>query len=162
MGEPGTAGPGQPGQVSSSFGAYDLAGFPKAAASWFKTWWHDVEDVYEAGDVSAHDRPPVKLAERTVSLLDVEFASEEGRETTAYVYSSATTVELLLDGQTIGPARAMPRLGSLNWTYSFGRGSNLTAVGRDLSGVATCERPRLHAASWRARAQMQACQRSRH
>lgn len=25
--------------VSSTFGALDLAGFPKAAASWFRTWW---------------------------------------------------------------------------------------------------------------------------
>ena len=79
-----------------SFGAFDLAGFEKAGAYWFRSWWREVEDVYQAGDISAHDRPPVKLGQTTVHLLDVEFSEDA---TTAHVYSSAATVELLLDGE---------------------------------------------------------------
>jgi hypothetical protein len=137
MGEPGTAGPGQPSQTSSSFGAFCLAGFEKAAANWFKSWWREVEDVYDAGDVSAHDRPPVKQKERTVHLLDVEF-NEDGRQTVAYVYSSGVEVELLLDGEPIAPTRVMPKLGSVNWTAAFGSGKNLTAVGKDHEGTLSC------------------------
>jgi hypothetical protein len=131
MGEPGTAGEGQAAQTSSSFGAFDLAGFDKASAYWFRSWWREVEDVYRAGDVSAFDRPPVKQGRTTVHLLDVQFTDEE---TTAHVYSSAATVELQLDGEAIGDAKTMPRLQSVNWTQLFGSGSNLTAVGKDPSG----------------------------
>jgi hypothetical protein len=47
---------GEPGawpHISSSFGQYDLAGFPKAGAAWFRAWW--------LGNITASspDRPPV-------------------------------------------------------------------------------------------------------
>ena len=33
-------------RVSSTFGAFDLAGFAKPATSWYRSWWlHDVPDT---------------------------------------------------------------------------------------------------------------------
>jgi cold shock CspA family protein len=113
-----------------SFGAYDLAGFEKAAVHYFRSWWSEVADAYLAGDVSAYDRPPVKEGRITVHLLDTQFADVA---TTAHVYSSATTVELLLDGEAVGTAQRVPRLQSVNWTHVFA-GRNLTAIGKNSTG----------------------------
>ena len=43
-------------EVSSSFGMFDLAGFDKAGAAWFRSWWLATADCYDAGDDPEADR----------------------------------------------------------------------------------------------------------
>jgi hypothetical protein len=44
---------------SSSFGSYDLSGFSKAAAYWYRSWW------LAAIPLTNDDRPPVGAAHQT-------------------------------------------------------------------------------------------------
>ena len=48
-----------PLKLSSSFGQYDLAGFEKASASWFRAWWLATPDPYNTDSRPEWDRPPV-------------------------------------------------------------------------------------------------------
>jgi hypothetical protein len=58
MGEPGQPTSGAKTfwpHVSSSFGSFDLSGFPKAPAWWYRSWWLAAVDSSDAG------RPPLPL-----------------------------------------------------------------------------------------------------
>lgn len=143
QGEPGSQRDDQPPQVSSAFGAFDSSGFDKASAYWFRSWWRDVEDAYNAGDESAFDRPALRSSVTTVFLLDVDFHA--AKPTPIYVYSSAFSVELYWNGQPLAsaPSARVPRLGYVSWMYDFSKilygddgndRGNLTAIGRDSRG----------------------------
>ena len=107
-------------QVSSNFGAFDLAGFAKPAAWFYRSWWL----AHIAADSNA--RPPIAGAAAVVKIV------HEWREPAPpliAVYSNLPVVELFLDGTSLG-RRSM---GWANWTEwpaprPFAPG-NLTAVG---------------------------------
>ena len=80
--------------VSSSFGSYDLAGFPKAAVWWYRSWW--------LGNVSASDpgRPPLPPASTSffVRIVEAWRAAPSGAPRVLNVYTNAPYVRLSLNG----------------------------------------------------------------
>jgi len=90
--------------ISSSFGQFDLAGFPKAQAEWWRAWW-----LY---NVSTTDpgRSPVQVpAGRTYGLQIVEeWAPDAWGNTpdTIHVYTSAPSVHLQLTPE--GSSKSLP------------------------------------------------------
>jgi hypothetical protein len=91
---------GEPGRfphVSSSFGAIDLAGFPKAGASWFRARW--------LANISASDagRPPLPAATaNSVHIVESWRAPASGSTRSINVYSNAPLVRLLVNGAPAG------------------------------------------------------------
>ena len=102
MGEPG----GWP-HVSSSFGSFDVAGFPKAAVWWYRSWWLGNIPVADAGrpglnipsskapptgavaDIERNDRPllPPLLEERPSDTKNVVSLEHHHRDpTTTFVH----------------------------------------------------------------------------
>ena len=112
-------------QVSCNFGSFDLAGFPKPAASWYRAWW--LSDIAE-GDVS---RPPIGNASALVKIVhDWNLPAPP----VVAVYSNLPTIELFLNGQSLGHQQ----MGWADWTQwspKFLPG-NLTAVGYNKEGDA--------------------------
>lgn len=102
--------------INSHFGVFDIAGFPKDSAAYYMTWWRN--DSTSIGFVPGSWTSPVPA----------------GSQLSAVVYSSASSVELFVNGvsqgrqsMAFGEAAPYP-----NITYQPG---NITAVGYDASGA---------------------------
>jgi hypothetical protein len=147
--------------VSSSFGAVDLAGFPKAGAHWFAAWWLQSESP-----LSSASRPPLPLA-ATVHIVEsneprssdphaihTDANSDADHEqssaavahiynpnATFHVYSSASAVELFVNGASLGERSNGEWMGWTEWNTTWASG-NVTAVAKNASGkvVATHSR----------------------
>ena len=107
-------------QVSSNFGAFDLAGFAKPAAYFYRSWW--------LAHVRADDNSRLPVA-GAGHVLKIVHEWREPAPPLVAVYSNLPVVELFHDGTSLG-RRAM---GWANWTEwaaptPFAPG-NLTAVG---------------------------------
>ena len=93
--------------VSSSFGAYDLAGFAKAAVWWYRAWW--------LGNVSYGDagRPPLPSAATGVFVHIVEswMPSPNSAVRVINVYSNAPLIRLSLNGAPVAAPQAVPAFG---------------------------------------------------
>ena len=120
--------------VASSYGSFDVAGFPKAAAWWYRSLWLD--------GTSADDdagRPPL-LPGYTVRIVqDNQIANRQHLNNgtvvnTIQVYSSCPTVDLLINGKSLGK-QSVARYMWAEYTFPFEAG-NLTAVCFDSSGTA--------------------------
>ncbi len=107
--------------MSSSFGSYDLAGFPKAAVWWYRSWW--------LGNVSALDagRPPLPPTTTAFFVHIVEAwqpanSNSSGGTRTINVYSNAPFVRLSLNGAPVAggsgnaTVRAMPQFGYVRYS----------------------------------------------
>ena len=124
--------------VSSSFGSYDLAGFPKAAVWWYRSWWLANISTSDAG------RPPLAAPTAAFSHIveawQAPVAPATGR--TIHVYSNAPWARLTLPGgATLGPA-AIPKFGAAVFTnvpYSAGtlRADALAADGVTVLAMST-------------------------
>lgn len=111
-------------QVSCNFGSFDLAGFPKPAAWYYRAWW------LAAIPTSDPSRPPVGHA----NVVKIVHDWREPAPPIVAVYSNLPTVELLVDGRSLG----LQQMGWANWTQwspEWAAG-NLTAVGYDAAGAA--------------------------
>lgn len=110
-------GEGQWPYVVAHFGAMDLCGFPKHRYYYYKSWWRD-EDVLH---VFPH----------------WNWKGREGQKVKVGCYSNADTVELYLNGKTLGK-KAMPHNGHLEWITEYQAGE-LKAVayrkGRKIEAV---------------------------
>ena len=128
LGEPaaGTRPHGQSNwpQVSCNFGAFDLAGFAKPAASFYRAWWLANVDPRSPG------RPPIADAERLVKIVH---AWRLPAPPIVAVYSNLPTIELFVNGASLGRQR-MAWANWTQWSPAFVPG-NLTAVGYDASGA---------------------------
>jgi len=93
--------------INSHFGFLDLVGFPKNLAFYYKSWWSD-EDVIH---LSPHWNWP----------------EMEGKPMTVWVNSNAETVELFLNGRSLG-SKPMQRNSHLKWEVPYQPGT-LEAVG---------------------------------
>lgn len=93
--------------INSHFGFLDVCGFPKNLAFYYKSWWSD-EDVIH---LSPHWNWP----------------GMEGKPVTVWVNSNTETVELFLNGKSLG-RKTMPRNSHLNWEVRYQPGT-LEAVG---------------------------------
>lgn len=140
-GEPSVGGP----EVSSSYGQYDLAGFPKAAAFWYRTQW--LLTIPDGPDKTFYTNGSheVYLVESWES--PDSFPSTKGNTTRAiHAYSSASSIEIFVNGKSHGTRAVRPMRegpGSYaEWLEVPWEAGNLTAVARDSTGnpVATTAR----------------------
>ena len=111
-------------QASCNFGSFDLAGFAKPAASYYRAWWLANIPLADASRPAVGGETVVKIVHGWHLPAPPIVA----------VYSNLAKVELFLDGESLG---AQP-MGWANWTQwevPFAPG-NLTAVGYSAAGVA--------------------------
>lgn len=94
--------------VNSHFGILDLCGFPKDNAWYYRAWWGD--------------KPVVHL------LPHWTHPGDEGKPIDVWVQSNAETVELRLNGRSIG-THPVPKYGHLEWSVIYEPGK-LEAIGR--------------------------------
>lgn len=115
--------------ASSSFGQVDLAGFNKPHSAWYRSWWLASVPTEDAG------RPPIPAGPSHVAAIaEVWDASLPATGAVIHVFSSAATVELLLNGKTIGASTPVSMFGWAEWDDISYAAGNLTAVARDSSG----------------------------
>ncbi len=84
--------------VNSHFGIMDMCGFPKDTFYYYQSWWSD--------------KPVVHV------LPHWNWRGNNGHPIPVWVFSNAETVELLLNGKSLG-TKTMPRNGHLEWTVPF-------------------------------------------
>jgi len=107
---------GEPGRhnqwphVSSSFGSFDLAGFSKAPAWWFRSWWLAAVPPADAG------RPPLQHTAVTCHLAESWRPSPNGTRT-LNVYTNAPYARILVNG--IQPAGGGPTAVSAHGSAVF-------------------------------------------
>jgi beta-galactosidase/beta-glucuronidase len=133
-GEPPVGGVGGQGEVSSTYGQYDLCGFPKAAAQWYRTQW--LLNI----DNSRTDKTFPTLKDEVFIVESWEspnaFPSTKGNKTRSiHAYSSTRHVELFANGVSQGVRDVRPMIegpGSYaEWlSVPWGAG-NLTAIAKN-------------------------------
>ena len=158
-GEPPVGGP----EVSSTYGQYDLCGFPKASSFWYRTQW--LLTAPDGADKTfatrgEHQVYIVESWEPPSAFDDDDDDDDDGggggggggrtsrRRTsrTVHAYSSAPRVELLVNGQSQGSRGIVPmRRGPgsyAEWLEVPFEAGTLTAVATDAAGavVATAAR----------------------
>ncbi len=124
-------------RVSSSFGQYDLAGFAKASAFWYRTQWllrtpDRIDKPYATG--SAHEVHLVESWENPDS-----WPQTEGQGTrTITAYTSASEVELFVNGASAGSRRVASMADGgptwAEWEHVPWAAGELLAVARDAAG----------------------------
>ena len=109
--------------VSSSFGVFDYAGFPKPTAWWFRSWW--------LANVSASDpsRPSLPLPPTQVYCKLVEsWAPSPNNSRVIHVFSNAPTVALSISGAPFATAPVDHFGSALFPAVPFTPGSTLEAT----------------------------------
>jgi beta-galactosidase len=87
--------------VSSQYGVLDTCGFPKDAFYYYQSWWSD--------------RPVLHI------LPHWNWPGQEGKEIPVWVYSNCETVELFLNGKSLG-AQTTKRNSHLEWKVKYAPG----------------------------------------
>ena len=87
--------------TTSSFGQFDLCGFPKAAAYWYRTYWlQQIPDSSSDKTFKTADEHLVHIVQTwDSSNLDPE---SSGKNVTIQVYSDMPSVELFVNGESAG------------------------------------------------------------
>ena len=136
---------------SSSFGAIDLAGFPKAAAFYYRAWWLHNSTNMTSSTSLRYDVPhrPVRLqhvmsdqsnAKRVGN--DDQFIAHIVQHWQPYVggdlrsinaYTNAPQAELFVNGQSQG-VKAVPWISLAQWDNVMYEHGNLTVAGLDANG----------------------------
>jgi len=101
--------------ISSQFGIMDICGFPKDAFYHYQSWWSD--------------RPVLHI------LPHWNWPGREGEEIDVWVHSNCRTVELFLNGESLGE-QAMKPNSHLQWKVKYAAGA-LVARGMSDGTVAT-------------------------
>lgn len=130
-GEPGHSASSREFRVSSSFGQFDYAGFPKSAAFWYRALWLAAVPEADPG------RPPLP-ASHVVRISQAWNCPPQNRSVApaslaVQVFSDLPEIELFLDGKSIGIAVCTPGSFAGFDAVPYTRG-NLTAVGRAKPG----------------------------
>jgi beta-galactosidase len=94
--------------INSHFGILDMCGFPKDNAWYYKSWWGDKPVAH----ILPHWNHP----------------GEEGKAINVWVHSNAKSVELLLNGESLGTKEMLPN-SHLEWSVPYAPGK-LEAIGR--------------------------------
>ena len=93
--------------INSHFGIMDMCGFPKNIYYYYQSWWTDKDVLH----ISPHWNWP----------------ELRGKPIDVWVNSNADSVELFLNGKTLG-MQTMPRNGHLQWKVNYQPGT-LQAIG---------------------------------
>ncbi len=88
--------------INSNFGVMDECGFPKDTYYYYQSVWGDHPVVH----VFPH----------------WNWAGKEGQPVNVWAYSNADSVELLLNGKSVG-AQAMPKNGHVHWSVPYAPGT---------------------------------------
>jgi hypothetical protein len=116
--------------VSSSYGSFDLAGFPKAAVWWYRALWLSGIPSTDAGRPSLPSRHVVRIVQHNnQDISESDAAMSDGTSNrTVQVYTDCPAVELYVNGKSIGvqPA-ARYKWAEFNFPIANSAG-NLTAV----------------------------------
>ena len=125
--------------VSSSFGSIDLAGFPKASAYWYRSWWlYNVMMNHSTGGNDYPINPPSLVNQDSASSQDnakdgylvhiVEHwePHPNANTRTIHVYTNAPMAELFINGKSQGVQKLVWQ-GWAQWSVTFASG-NLTAT----------------------------------
>lgn len=108
--------------ISSHYGIFDIAGFPKVGTGYYKAWWRDL--LKGPGHFGVSLSPDDWTAPTAV-----------GKPIEVRVTTAAHAAELYLNGELQpGGRKQMPLYSSLAWTVPFAKG-NLTAVAFDAGGA---------------------------
>ena len=108
--------------VSSHYGLFDIAGFPKDTAGLYRAWWQ---------------LDPAAGCSGTISLSPTDWTAPvaPGHAVTVYAFTCAPRAELFVDGASQG-AQDVPPLGAVQWAVgAFAPGGNITARALDASGA---------------------------
>ncbi len=108
----GESGWGWP-EINGNWGMFDLAGFPKDVAWFYKSAW----------------KPNVPVVH---IFPHWNWEGKEGKPIRVWVYSNADEVELSLNGASLGK-KPVPANGHAEWTVPYAKGK-LEAVGRKVNG----------------------------
>jgi beta-galactosidase len=87
--------------ISSHFGIMDTCGFPKDTFYYYQAWWGD--------------KPVLHL------FPHWNWAGREGQEIDVWVHSNLDSVELFLNGASLG-AQTVPRQGHVSWKVQYAPG----------------------------------------
>lgn len=143
-GEPPSAGL----TVSSTYGQFDLCGFPKGAAAWFRTQW-----LLSKGD-DRIDKPFPTNGTTEVYLVESWESPNSWNETrgnttrTIHAYSNAPFVELYLNGKSRGIRPIVPMVIGNGGSYAewesvpWTQPGTITAVARSSNGKAVAKSSR--------------------
>eukprot|EP00039_Didymoeca_costata_P007251 m.97736 g.97736 ORF g.97736 m.97736 type:complete len:1006 (+) comp13611_c0_seq2:54-3071(+) len=110
-------------QVSCNFGSFDLAGFAKPAAYFYRTWW--LANI----PLSDPSRPPVA---GEIDIVKIVHDWREPAPPIVAIYTNLPQVELFLNGRSLGK-HLSSWANWTQWNVAFEPG-NLTAVGYDNAG----------------------------
>jgi len=108
--------------ISSSFGSYDLSGFPKAAVFWFRSWW--LANV----PATSPDRAPLAAASTALVCHIVETwkanPADPSKARAIHVYTNAPFASLALSGAPVGgPARPVAQFGYATFSVAYSPGA---------------------------------------
>ena len=129
--------------VSSAFGSIDLAGFAKASAYWYRSWWlYNGVHNHSTGGIDVPLNPPKLVnpgAEPSednpqdgylVHIVEHWEENEAATTRTIHVYTNAPSAELFVNGKSQG-VKELVWQGWAEWdSVSFAAG-NLTATAID-------------------------------
>jgi beta-galactosidase len=93
--------------INSHFGVMDMCGFPKNIYYYYKSWWKNEPVLH----ISPH----------------WNWKGKEGQDIDVWVNSNAESVELFLNGKSLGK-KEMPRNSHLKWAVKYEPGT-LSAIG---------------------------------
>lgn len=133
--------------MSSSYGQFDLAGFPKAAATWFRTQWL-LEDSEDESSRRRADKPfPIDNMNEIYLVESWESPDNWNRTIgnktrTIHAYSNSPNVELFLNGKSQGQ-QPVSRMTSGIGTYTEFEvpwtPGELKAIARSTNGTTLAE-----------------------
>ncbi len=116
--------------ISSSFGSYDLAGFPKAAVWWYRSWWLANVSAADAG------RPPLPAPSSSLFVHIVEsWRGAPGGTRDINVFTNAPVVRLSLNGAPVGQPLPVPPFGYARFAKVPYAPGKLLAEALDASGA---------------------------
>lgn len=95
--------------INSHFGIMDMAGFPKNIYYYYQSWWTDKDVLH----ISPHWNLPHARP---------EWPSRTGKPVDVWVNSNADSVELFLNGKSLG-MKTMPRNSHLKWNVTYEPGT---------------------------------------
>ena len=134
-------------QVSSSYGQYDLAGLPKASAFWYRAQWLlAISDARPDKTFKTGGGHEVHLVESWEAPTSLASANLTNLTKTMHAYSSAPSIELLVNGRSIG-SKAVTRMvdgpgAYAEWVAVPWEAGTVTAVARDTEGKAVAQTER--------------------
>lgn len=140
FGEPHGTGSSAWPYVSCDFGQFDIAGFPKPHAYWYRANW------LQKFSADTYGRPPLP-SKTVVRILDLTTASSSSGNATVdsasgqslSAITTAPFAELWVDGQSKGrlsnPRTALGEFSSLAWRWDASRACSRASFPHNASGV---------------------------